>query len=45
MNASLPAGNNGIDVHDGRVQLENSSAASRFVQPAAFQTFTAMKCV
>jgi hypothetical protein len=45
MNASFPAGNNGSDVRDGTRATRTFHAASRSVRPAAFRTFTAMKCV
>src|SRR5271167_2598233 len=43
MNASFPVGNGGSDVSDDTRDAGNSSAASRSVQRAATQSFTAMK--
>jgi len=44
MNASFPPGNNAMRA-TARVQPDNSSAATRSVQRAASQSFTAMKCL
>jgi len=44
MNASSPAGNNGNDVRDGTRATRTFQCGESLWRPAAFRTFTAMKC-